>query len=492
MVSLGRLFQFKRFKSILSSVLILTIIVTFFHSSNKKLNEQFNWVSQLRLSNKIILPTTSHSYNNNNNNNVLNLKTFQFNSSDARYLHKPNYLIDLREQLSLHFPYDPSKQIPRHIWQTWKYGSDSPQLSSVYRAYQNQWNSQHNWHHSLVRDEEMIPFLNNFYGDVPLVVEAFKAMPNIILKADFFRYLVLYARGGIYTDMDTFPLKDLDSWPSVNKNFINSVVKSNTDKSNNYNLPYKNKDMQVEGNDLSPFGWNEPGFVVGIEADPDRPDWSDWYARRIQFCQWTIQSKPGHPILRELILNITATTLLSLEETASLSKYKDLIDSNYQRDYNVNYRDKRLFDESYNHEALKNSDNIDGTDIMNWTGPGIFSDIIFEYMNNLINTNNNIVLQNPNLGNIGENNENEVTKSTKKFYKKVMESLQSFNAISWEFFSLITKPVVVDDIMILPITCFSPGVNAMEAKDDTDEMAFVKHMFSGSWKATADKNAKKN
>jgi mannosyltransferase OCH1-like enzyme len=41
------------------------------------------------------------------------------------------------------------------------------------------------------------------------------------------------------------------------------------------------------------------GLIVGIEADPDRDDWHDWYSRRLQFCQWTLVSKPGHPILRE-------------------------------------------------------------------------------------------------------------------------------------------------------------------------------------------------
>ena len=499
MVAFGRQIQLKRFRTVLFSVLVLNIIVVFFHLSNKKLNQQFNWVSQPKLSgtnnnsnknNKVILPTTSHpitdNNNNNNNNNILNFKTFQFDPSNIQNLHNSNYLIDLREQLSLHFPYDPNKQIPRYIWQTWKYGADSPKLSSAYKDYQNKWNSQHNWHHSLIKDEEMVPFLNNFYGDIPLVVEAFKAMPNIILKADFFRYLVLYARGGIYTDMDTFPLKDINNWPSINKNFLNNNKNSN----NNYNLPYKNKGKEVGANDLLSVGWNEPGFVVGIEADPDRPDWNDWYARRIQFCQWTIQSKPGHPILRELILNITSTTLQSVEDTGGSSVYTDLIDPSYQRDYNVNYRGKRLFDKDYNHETLKNSGNVDGTDIMNWTGPGIFSDIIFEYMNNLLDTNNDIVLQNPNLDSNSAENGNE--KSTKKFYRKIMESLQSFNTIPWEFFSLITKPVIVDDVMVLPITCFSPGVNTMEAKDDMDEMAFVKHMFSGTWKPAADKNANKN
>lgn len=475
MVPLNKLVQKKRnFRNVLGALLILYIIF-YFHSSNKDLLKQFNWQSLNKQKNKIILPTTSHT------DKLINLKTFKYDSQDQQ---SDRYqLHDLREQLAFSFPYNPTKPIPRHVWQTWKDGPDSLDFPPIFKGFQKHWLKQTDWDYSLIKDDEMIPFLVNFYGDVPIVIEAFKAMPNIILKADFFRYLVLYARGGIYSDMDTFPLQNLNNWPSVNQSILESI------RSNDNIIPYKHKKTIHADSKIAPLS-NEPGFVIGIEADPDRPDWNDWYARRIQFCQWTIQSKPGHPVLRELIMNITTTTLQSVEKVAKLSKYNDLIDHSNFYDYNVNFRAKRLHDTKYKHANLKNANNIDGTDIMNWTGPGIFSDIIFEYMNNLINTNNDIVLQNANLDKTNDENQDMIDiKSTKKFYKKIMESLQSLNTISWEFFSLMTKPVIIDDIMILPITSFSPGVNTMEAKDDTDPMAFVKHMFSGSWKATTDGNS---
>ncbi|CAL9728882.1 initiation-specific alpha-1,6-mannosyltransferase [Monosporozyma unispora] len=474
---LNKLVQKKKYRTVITAILILTII-SYFHSTNKKLINQFNWQSQIKpKENKIILPTTSH------NDKSINLKTFKFDSQDQQ--NDKYHLHDLREQLAFTFPYNPSKPIPRNVWQTWKNGPDSLDFPPNFKSFQKNWVRQSDWNYSLIKDDEMVPFLVNFYGEVPMVIEAFEAMPNIILKADFFRYLVLYARGGIYSDMDTFPLQNLNVWPSVNQSILETI------RANDDIIPYKHKKGLTDPKTTSIS--NEPGFVIGIEADPDRPDWNDWYARRIQFCQWTIQSKPGHPVLRELIMNITTTTLQSVDKVGKVSKYKDLIDHSHFYDYNVNFRAKRLHDPKYKHANLKNSNNVDGTDIMNWTGPGIFSDIIFEYMNNLINTNNDIILQNANLekttSDDSENNEMVNNKSTKKFYKKIMESLQSLNIISWEFFSLITKPVIVDDIMVLPITSFSPGVNTMEAKDDTDPMAFVKHMFSGSWKATADGNA---
>lgn len=104
-------------------------------------------------------------------------------------------------------------------------------------------------------------------------MEAYNALPLPILKADYFRYLILLARGGIYADIDTEALRPAHLW-----------------------LP-----------ETSPS--NTVGLIVGIEADPTREDWSMWYARRIQFCQWTMRAKAGHPVLREVVARIAETTL---------------------------------------------------------------------------------------------------------------------------------------------------------------------------------------
>ena len=135
-----------------------------------------------------------------------------------------------------------------------------------------------------------------------------------------------------------------------------------------------------------------------------------------------------------------------------------------------------------------------------WTGPGIFSDIIFEYMNNALQHNNDILLVNPNLNKnddgsgsttppAAEADSGAMSKSTRKFYKKISESLQASNIMPWEFFGFLKEPVIVDDVMVLPITSFSPGVGHMEAQSSDDKMAFVEHKFKGSWKDDVDKNA---
>lgn len=457
----GRIMFDRRAKQVVAFVAIFYTVLLL-HYSNSKYGKFFSHGS------KALLPTTSHLKG-------INLKKFSPDNGP---------LLNLRDQLSYAFPYDPKSPIPRRVWQTWKVGPDSKDFPSSFRSYQRDWSEKaesDSFEYALVPDDQIMPLLENLYGEVPLVIKAFKEMPATILRADFLRYLLLYARGGIYSDMDTIPLKSFKEWPSLDREKFDELKQENSP------IPYKNYNpkqaqLHASGGDSS---YNEPGFVIGIEADPDRSDWNDWYARRIQFCQWTIQSKPGHPVLRELILNITATTLNSVSTTKSQTQ--SLIDQKFFKDYNVNYRDRRGQNESYPHEVAKKNSNVDGTDIMNWTGPGLFSDITLEYMNNLVKENSDLLLLNGNLE--APTHEPVDSKSTRKFYKTISTSLQSSNIVPWEFFSLMTKPVVVDDILVLPITSFSPDVEQMEAKSSKDEMAFVKHMFKGSWKTEADNNA---
>lgn len=391
----------------------------------------------------------------------------------------------LRDQLSETFPYDSTSNIPHQIWQTWKIGPQDSKFPSKLRDIQKKWTHMTDltgYQYNLITDDSILSLLNNLYGEIPLVIEAYNLLPTMILKADFFRYLILFARGGIYSDMDTVPLKPFNKWSSSSESILSNPI---------YNdpinlLPYKNINR-----DKIKLSKNEPGLVIGIEADPDRDDWKDWYARRIQFCQWTIQSKPGHPILRELIMNITATTLRSVQNSPYLNN-NELFDSKHLRDYDINYRysSKRNIS-NYDYTQKKNFKNVDGTDIMNWTGPGIFTDIIFEYLSNIINNNNNIPLLNLDLQkSLNDEIINEQSKSIKRFYNEISEQLLTYARIPWEFFAFLKNPVIVDDVMILPITSFSPGVNQMEAKGTGDKLAFIEHLFLGSWKESADKNSK--
>ncbi|EPY50253.1 alpha-1,6-mannosyltransferase Och1 [Schizosaccharomyces cryophilus OY26] len=258
---------------------------------------------------------------------------------------------------------DESVWIPQKIWQTAK----NPFERDVLK-YTRFWRSNHpSYTHYVLDDAQCERLVTRNFGNPSFskISSAYQMMPLPVLKADFFRYLVLLAQGGIYTDIDTTPIKHIREW-----------------------IPRE-------------FEKENIGLVVGIEADPDRPDWYDHYARRIQFCQWTIAATPGHPVLWELVHKITMGTW-SLHEKGQLSEDKDAV--------------------------------------MDWTGPGIWTDSVFDYLN------------------------------------------WRYGPFTWENVTGIETPKLVGDVLILPITSFSPGVGHMGSKSANDPTAYVKHYFSGSWK----------
>ena len=275
----------------------------------------------------------------------------------------------LREQLQFQFPYDREGKFPAYIWQTWKYTPASGEFADSFRPAEASWTEKHpGFVHEVVTDKAAVYLMRHLYASVPEVLEAYNALPLAILKADFFRYLILLARGGIYTDIDTTALKSTTDWlpPEVPRSSI--------------------------------------GLVVGIEADPNRPDWHDWYSRRIQFCQWTIQAKSGHPVLRDVVATVTEDTL----------------------------RMKKL-------GTLKKLDKS----IMEFTGPAVWTDAIFSYLN------------------------------SPTYFKMDGKN------ITWETFTGMETPKKIGDVVVLPITSFSPGVQQMGSKEPDDPMAFVKHDFEG-------------
>ncbi|OJJ03234.1 hypothetical protein ASPVEDRAFT_720309 [Aspergillus versicolor CBS 583.65] len=283
----------------------------------------------------------------------------------------------LAERLRYHFPYSLETKFPAYIWQTWKYTPASVWFDRDLRKQEASWTDLNpNFVHQVIPDDTVRYLIKYLYGSVPEVLEAFDALPLAVLKADFFRYLVLLARGGVYSDIDTTALKPVLDW-----------------------LP-------------STLDLSTVGFVVGIEADPDRPDWADWYSRRVQFCQWTIQSKPGHPILIDIVSYITQETL-RMKNAGILKKGK-----------------------------------MDKT-IVEFTGPAAWTDAVFRYFND------------PEYFSIEPGSTHNLT---------------------YEDFTNQVEYQKVGDVVVLPITSFSPGVNQMNAQGTDDPMAFVEHDFEGTWK----------
>ena len=280
----------------------------------------------------------------------------------------------IRQQLAYHFPYERAEKFPAYIWQTWKYTPSDERFGEEFREAEASWTMLHpSFIHEIVTDSVAIHLVRYLYSAIPEVVDAYLSLPLPILKADFFRYLILLARGGIYTDIDTYAIRSAWDWvPS----------------------------------EVSPEAF---GLVIGVEADPDRPDWHEWYSRRIQFCQWTIQAKPGHPVLREIVAHVTEETL----------------------------RRKRLG------QFKKTGKVVDS--IVEFTGPAIWTDKVFDYFND----------------------------------ERYFDITPGATNVTWKQFTGMTEPKRVGDVVILPITGFSPGVGQMGSEEPDHPSACVKHEFEG-------------
>ena len=278
--------------------------------------------------------------------------------------------LSLYEKLAYEYPYDVESKFPAYIWQTWKW--TPAQTEFQFRDQESTWTTEHpGFVHEVITDAVAVHLLRVLYAAVPEVLEAYEALPMPVLRADFFRYLILLARGGIYSDIDTYAIRSALEW--IPKSVPRSTV----------------------------------GLVIGIEADPDRTDWADWYSRRIQFCQWTIEAKPGHPVLREVVSRIVDETL-SKKRDGRLKKFSD-------------------------------------KSVIEFTGPALWTDAIFQYLNDA----------------------------------RYFDKTHSKGEVSWRNFTGMETAKVVGDVVVLPITSFSPGVQQMGAKDYDDPMAFVKHDFEG-------------
>lgn len=158
-------------------------------------------------------------------------------------------------------------RIPRRIWQTWR---DPPMaLADDYRGWSSSWIEKNpDYRYELLTDGTAMSFVETAFHSRPDIIDTFLRTEDIILRADYLRYLALYAEGGTYVDMDTDCTRPIDQW-----------------------IPQEYA--------------NHTGFVVGVEYDAlddgIRADFED----QVQLCQWAFMSKPGNHVLGHIVDRVT-------------------------------------------------------------------------------------------------------------------------------------------------------------------------------------------
>ncbi|SCU79374.1 LAMI_0A08548g1_1 [Lachancea mirantina] len=292
-------------------------------------------------------------------------------------LKQPSAHATLREKLALIFQYGTTRKFPAFIWQTWPYSDMDERMDKTLQTYERNWGEKNpGFVHEIINDDTASALVHYYYSSIPEVIEAYDALPSANLKADFFKYLVLFARGGVYADIDTNPLQPVPNWIPEN---------------------------------VSP---KEIGLIIGVESDANSPDWRSNYVRRLQFGNWIMLAKRGHPVVREIVAKVTETTLQRRADGE--------LRSNLRNDLNI----------------------------MKWTGSGIWTDVIFTYFNDYVQSG-------------------------------------VFEKITWKDFHLLKVPKLVGDVLVFPQVSFSaPEKPEKEDKEEETNKAlhFVTHKNLKSWK----------
>lgn len=112
--------------------------------------------------------------------------------------------------------------IPKKIYQTHKsrsYINNTPELLKA----QNSWKKYKDYKHYFYNNKEQDIFMKNHFSDI---YDAYKKCPIPVMKADLWRYCIIYKYGGIYADADTVCLKKPDYL--IKKSYLVGVPENNT------------------------------------------------------------------------------------------------------------------------------------------------------------------------------------------------------------------------------------------------------------------------
>lgn len=106
------------------------------------------------------------------------------------------------------------KGIPTKIWQTWK----SKELAPRIVPYVESWKANTDYEYSYNDDEDCKSFIDSL--DDQDIKVCYDKMPLPVMKADLWRYLIVYTHGGVYADVDTTCNTKVSEWIPKGANLV--------------------------------------------------------------------------------------------------------------------------------------------------------------------------------------------------------------------------------------------------------------------------------
>lgn len=162
---------------------------------------------------------------------------------------------------------------PKKIWQTWKI--NPLEFEERDSATAKTWLQKNpGFRYEVLTDSNDMGYVEQHFGpggfNRPDIVEMYRSINATIIKADLLRYMIMYAEGGLYADIDVEGLKPISRF-----------------------IP----DHRYDEHDID--------MVIGVEIDqPEFKDHPILGKKSQSFCQWTFMARPGLPVMLRLIERI--------------------------------------------------------------------------------------------------------------------------------------------------------------------------------------------
>lgn len=168
-------------------------------------------------------------------------------------------LIDIPDWVRV--PYDPHASIPLQLWQTYKHKNLTDEAQAAVTSWKDL-----NPHMpiGLHDDDDADAFVLSHYG--PHVHALYRAFPLGVMRADFWRYAILYQYGGIYSDIDTRCLKPVKQW-------FPPVLPQDSNKIDQYFNPAHKQVFVLGGKAYNKLKWEDCSLIVGLENEKDICQW---------------------------------------------------------------------------------------------------------------------------------------------------------------------------------------------------------------------------
>jgi len=161
---------------------------------------------------------------------------------------------------------------PKKIWQSWK--TDPLNFETRDFTTARTWTSKNpGYRYEVLTDFNDLVYVEEMFGadglNRPDIVDFYKAVNATIIKADLLRYMIMYAEGGVYADIDVEALRPIDRFVPAR-----------------YNLA-------------------DIDMVIGVEIDqPEFRDHPILGSKSMSFCQWTFMCRARLPVMLQLVENI--------------------------------------------------------------------------------------------------------------------------------------------------------------------------------------------